>query len=496
MPGFTKPTTTQVPDALFDYWQTRLSGAELRVLLYASRRIFGFGKDDDDISLEQFLHGITTREGEILDEGIGLSRSTLLIAIKKLTDKGLLIKTRQSHPQRGDAVSNFRLNVVNHHRPRATSGLRKVNTTQVPDEIFDYWLPRLSDNELFVLLYVTRRTLGFAKASDIISPHQFLRGITTRDGVALDEGCGVSARRLYDALRGLVAKGLISIERRIDPRRGNLPSRYSLVFEDELPDIIAVSDPRLRSDPTENDVLDGGLIPAAAAEEAGHGGERERSRQRGGSTLAGRGDDNGREGERPWRQGGTTGAVGEDDGDGEGERRWPEGYRTPSAPQEAVVNKKTARQETGNQQQETGNQQTERQDGDDSKPSSDTTTGGYSADYRRDSHDGLELAPGPRMFSAFIDKIIRDITREFHDEDSLRSNRTQAYTLWHTSNLGEQDFANLLYVARDITRERRIEKPATNASMSGLRNKMPYFFAVVRRELEEIGVDLPEPGHQ
>lgn len=78
----------------------------------------------------------------------------------------------------------------------------------------------------------------------------------------------------------------------------------------------------------------------------------------------------------------------------------------------------------------------------------------------------------------------------------MHSHRTHVYMIWHASNLGEQDFANLLYVARDITRERRIEKPATNASMSGLRNKMPYFFAVVRRELEEIGVDLPEPGHQ
>lgn len=489
MPGFTKPTTTQVPDALFDYWQTRLSGAEMRVVLYASRRIFGFGKDDDDISLEQFLHGITTREGEILDEGTGLSRSTLLVAIKKLTDKGLLIKTRQSHPQRGDAVSNFRLNVVNHHRPRATTGLRKVNTTQVPDEIFNYWLPRLSDNELRVLLYITRRTLGFAKASDIISPHQYLRGITTREGVVLDEGCGVSARRLYDALQGLVAKGLIRIERRIDPRRGNLPSRYSLVFEDELPEIIAVSDPRLRSDPTEDDVPNDDRPLAAAKGENETGGEGGRLWRRAGAVLAQRGVENGGEGERRRQQGGATGAVRADGDGGEGERPWPESYRTSSVSQEAVVNKKTARQETDNQQ-------TERQDGDHSKPSSDTSTGGYGIDYRRDSHDGLELAPGPRVFSAFIDKIIRDITREFHDEDSLRSNRTQAYTLWHASNLGEQDFANLLYVARDITRERRIEKPAATAGMSRLHNKMPYFFAVVRRELEEIGVELPERGHQ
>ena len=68
MSGFTKPTTTQTPDALFDYWLTRLTGSELRVLLYAIRRTFGFGKDSDAISLNQFLRGITTQDGRVLDE--------------------------------------------------------------------------------------------------------------------------------------------------------------------------------------------------------------------------------------------------------------------------------------------------------------------------------------------------------------------------------------------------------------------------------------------
>ncbi len=67
MAGFTKPTTTQTPDALFDFWLTRLTGPEIRVLLYAIRHIYGFGKESDDISLHQFLHGIRTRDGEVLE---------------------------------------------------------------------------------------------------------------------------------------------------------------------------------------------------------------------------------------------------------------------------------------------------------------------------------------------------------------------------------------------------------------------------------------------
>ncbi len=175
MAGFHKPTTTQTPDALFDYWQTRLTKAEMRVLLYAVRRTFGFKKDDDDISLDQFVHGITTREGEILDEGCGISRSTLLSALKKLVGKGLLIKDRRTDRRNADEANNYRLDIVDPRRPRAMAGFRTVNTTQAPDELFDYWLSRLTDPELFVLLYIIRRTLGFGKRTDIISPDQWFR---------------------------------------------------------------------------------------------------------------------------------------------------------------------------------------------------------------------------------------------------------------------------------------------------------------------------------
>src|SRR5215469_10035736 len=108
MSGFTKPTTTQTPDALFDYWLTRLTGSELRVLLYAIRRTFGFKRDDDAISREQFLHGITARDGRIFDEGTGIrSGATLTAAITKLVEKGLLIRQKRFDPERGHLVSMF-----------------------------------------------------------------------------------------------------------------------------------------------------------------------------------------------------------------------------------------------------------------------------------------------------------------------------------------------------------------------------------------------------
>ena len=80
--GFISPRYTQVPDALFDELMAYLSGAELKVLLYIIRRTFGFKKDSDTISLKQICQGITTREGDVLDKGTGLSLSTVQIALR------------------------------------------------------------------------------------------------------------------------------------------------------------------------------------------------------------------------------------------------------------------------------------------------------------------------------------------------------------------------------------------------------------------------------
>nr|MDP9472985.1 replication protein [Chloroflexota bacterium] len=52
----------------------QLSDAELRVLLYIVRRTFGFKREADAISLSQMVSGITTREGQVLDRGTGLSK--------------------------------------------------------------------------------------------------------------------------------------------------------------------------------------------------------------------------------------------------------------------------------------------------------------------------------------------------------------------------------------------------------------------------------------
>ncbi len=263
--GFDSPNSTQTPDAVFDCWLTRLTGGELRVLLFLIRRTYGWKREQDDVSISQFVDGITDGHGNRITEGSGVGRSTAISAVKKLLARGLIHKTENKDAIGADEPPTYRLHIRDRSGHEHPGPLSPINTTQVPDAIFDYWLAHLSDSELAVLLYIVRRTMGFGKPADIISPDQFLHGIMTRDGDVLDEGCGVSKGKLYPALTRLVECGLITIERRIHPKKGNLPSRFALVFAGPLPSAVRARDLRFASDPTRADEL----TPTSADASAG-----------------------------------------------------------------------------------------------------------------------------------------------------------------------------------------------------------------------------------
>jgi hypothetical protein len=103
-----RPTTTPVPDEIFDEWLAVLGDAELRVLRYIVRRTFGFDKrSGDTISYKQFLAGITTRDGRVLDRGCGVSnRTNLSKALQKLEARGLIRRVPGRTPE-GDAAVTF-----------------------------------------------------------------------------------------------------------------------------------------------------------------------------------------------------------------------------------------------------------------------------------------------------------------------------------------------------------------------------------------------------
>src|SRR5215211_2133252 len=107
--GFISPRFTQVPDVLFDELMAHLSEAELKVLLYIIRRTFGFKKDSDNISLSQICHGITTREGEVLDIGTGLSQQSAITASKRLVEINAIITTKRTSKEKGYESTTYSL---------------------------------------------------------------------------------------------------------------------------------------------------------------------------------------------------------------------------------------------------------------------------------------------------------------------------------------------------------------------------------------------------
>jgi hypothetical protein len=89
-----------------------LTGAEFKVLMYITRRTFGFKKDSDNISLSQMLHGIRTKDGRVLNRGVGLSKKTLLQALNSLEDKDIIQTERRRSAERGDEPTSYRLNII------------------------------------------------------------------------------------------------------------------------------------------------------------------------------------------------------------------------------------------------------------------------------------------------------------------------------------------------------------------------------------------------
>lgn len=84
------PNSTQVPNIVLDLLLPLLPEAEMRCLLYICRRTYGFHWDEDRISFTQFENGITKRDGELLDNGTGLSRPSIAEALRNLAKAGAI----------------------------------------------------------------------------------------------------------------------------------------------------------------------------------------------------------------------------------------------------------------------------------------------------------------------------------------------------------------------------------------------------------------------
>ncbi len=94
----------------------------------------------------------------------------------------------------------------------------------------DHYLHIVNDDELRVLVYLLRRTIGFQKLEDSVSLSQFLAGSVTAEGRQLNHGTGLSKKRLLRTLHKLEEEGHLVIERGKTARGGNQTNRYQLTF--------------------------------------------------------------------------------------------------------------------------------------------------------------------------------------------------------------------------------------------------------------------------
>jgi hypothetical protein len=80
-----------------------------------------------------------------------------------------------------------------------------------------------------------------------------------------------------------------------------------------------------------------------------------------------------------------------------------------------------------------------------------------------------------------IEHLLKDFSAELHDEEHTAQNISQAARLWQASGRPESAFCQLMYEARALTKQYRVKKRATGPGGAiGLRNKMPYFFSVLK----------------
>lgn len=107
--GWDSPNYTEVPNQFFDEVMVKLKPAELRVMLYLMRRTFGFQKRADTISLDQFVKGITTRDGTIQDRGAGVSRPAAIEALRSLAAKGYIEIVKNTDARGLDLATTYRM---------------------------------------------------------------------------------------------------------------------------------------------------------------------------------------------------------------------------------------------------------------------------------------------------------------------------------------------------------------------------------------------------
>jgi len=103
--------------------------------------------------------------------------------------------------------------------------------------------------------------------------------------------------------------------------------------------------------------------------------------------------------------------------------------------------------------------------------------------------------PPPKL-PPYLEGLVVRYSEELHDDDHIPQNLGQAGRLWKVSGWSESAFSQALTEAKAITLRRDIKKRAAVGGEIGARNKMPYYFKVLRDVLGMTGSQGKEArGH-
>jgi hypothetical protein len=149
------------------------------------------------------------------------------------------INDRMAANQAAMAAYTYRKNGANQSPDRArytVSGYPTDHFLRLPFSFLDHQMADYSGNELLVILYILRRTIGFQKDADNISLTQFTKGIKTRDGRTLDCGTGLSRSTVCRVLNGLEARGILVRERETAADGNHAPTGFQLIWPKLVPE--------------------------------------------------------------------------------------------------------------------------------------------------------------------------------------------------------------------------------------------------------------------
>jgi hypothetical protein len=379
--GFTSPNYTPVPDELFDELLVELSGAELKAVLYIIRRTFGFKRESDTISLSQMLGGIRTRDGRVLDRGVGLSKKTLLLALRSLEERGIILTERRQSAEKGNEPTAYQLNVL---------GVDDTPTPPIPTP-GEESTPPLGEKV---------RQGGGGKST----PTPWGKNYTTQETgkreteqqETVEQNTDTSTR--FELLASMQQEGeACGFSKRARPvETSRQATRKPSGGMTSIGEIVA----HRRITPRTEDHQDAPQSPKTPPARAGSDED---------ALVAG------------------------------------SGPSVPSKPPSEAAGR-PRRDEAGGR---TGN-----------------TKGG-----RR---------PPPPKLPPYLEGLVTRYSEELHDDEHLPQNLGQAGRLWEASGWSEAAFGQALNEAKAITLKRDIKKRAAVGGEYGARNKMPYYFKVLK----------------